>query len=132
MSTIANGTFGSEQAVGPEFVPRTMAEQIALDCSLFYDISGAGFATTASIKINNDVTGSTITGIYERKPSAPDVFGQVESYIPTFRTPNTQASALVQGSELIVAKKRHWVTHVEKDSNGDTVLTLSRDEHGVE
>lgn len=96
---------------------------MVIDRDAFYNLNE--FATTASIKSSRGIEISSVVGIYDRKPSSPELFGQAESYITTFRTPNNQVGVLRHGDELIVCRKSHHVIQVEQDSNGDTILTLS-------
>ena len=41
-----------------------------------------------------------------------------------------EVNGAAQGALVVINRKTHFVTHVEKDSNGDTVLTLSQNDYG--
>ncbi len=123
MSSIGSNEFGGVD-VRPTPKALSLREQMEMDQSVFYDTYG--FATEASINsINSGLSLSCVVGVYDRKPITPELFGQRESYTITFRTPNNQVSLLQHGDELTVNRKLHHVIHVEQDSNGDTILTLS-------
>lgn len=109
--------------------PVTLAEQMAMDNEAFYDMSGGGFAIEASYQTVG-TPAVMIRGILERKPVISGDFGQFESYQLSLRSPNMEVNGAAQGALVVINRKTHFVTHVEKDSNGDTVLTLSQNDYG--
>lgn len=109
--------------------PITLADQMIRDNAAFYDVSGIGFAVEASYQTKGSPA-VIISGIFERKPIDVDVFGQVESYALTFRSPNAEVNGARQGSIIVIGRTTHYVTKVGKDSNGDTILTLSQNDYG--
>ena len=130
MNTIPgnNGVASSAVDALAPFRPLTMDEQIAFDNDTFYDVTGGGFAMEASYQTKGNPA-VIIRGILERKPVISDVSGQFESYALTFRSPNMEVNGARQGALMIINRKTHFVIHVEKDSNGDTVLTLSQNDY---
>ena len=131
MNTIPgnNGVAGSAaDAVAPSR-PVTLAEQMAMDNETFYDMSGGGFAIEASYQTKG-TPAVMIRGILERKPVITGDFAQFESYQLSLRSPNMEVNGAAQGALVVINRKTHFVTHVEKDSNGDTVLTLSQNDYG--
>lgn len=109
--------------------PLTLAEQMERDNEAFYDSNGSGFAVIASY--NQAGTPDVyIRGIFERKPIITDAFTGIESYATTFRAPKSEVGGATQGAFLTLDRKSYEITHVEHDSNGDTVLTLSLNSYG--
>lgn len=131
MNTIPgnNGVAGSAVDTQSPTRPITLAEQMAIDNDAFYDTSGGGFATEASYQTRG-TPAVMIRGMFERKPVISDVGPQFESYVPTFRAPNMEVNGAGHGAILVIDRKSWFVIHVERDSNGDTVMTLSQNDYG--